>query len=53
MAKELGVHCVAEGAEEKSQVEILRELGCNAVQGYYYSKPITAEQFEEKYLHCS
>lgn len=51
MAKELGVHCIAEGAEEQAQINILRELECELVQGYYYSKPITAEQFEEKYLH--
>ncbi len=52
MAKELGVHCIAEGAEEYAQVLVLRALGCETVQGYYYSKPIPVESFEEKYLKC-
>jgi EAL domain-containing protein (putative c-di-GMP-specific phosphodiesterase class I) len=34
-----GYSVVAEGVEEKEQVDILNELGCNIVQGYYYSKP--------------
>lgn len=50
MAKELGVSCVAEGAEEENQILALRELGCEIVQGYYYSRPIPMEEFEEKYL---
>lgn len=50
MARELGMHCVAEGAEEYAQVHALGELGCDVVQGYYYSKPIPVEEFEEKYL---
>lgn len=52
MAKELGIHCIAEGAEEYAQVLTLRDLGCEMVQGYYYSKPIPTEEFEEKYLQC-
>lgn len=50
MARELGVTCVAEGAEDRNQVLALKELGCEIVQGYYYSKPIPVEEFEEKYL---
>ncbi len=50
MAQELGVACVAEGAEEQNQVLALRELGCQIVQGYYYSRPVPVEEFEEKYL---
>lgn len=50
MAKELGVSCVAEGAEEQNQILALQELGCEIVQGYYYSRPIPVEEFEEKYL---
>ena len=53
LAKELGFVCLAEGAEEKSQIERLRELGCELIQGYYYSKPIPMEEFEEKYLPTS
>lgn len=50
MAKEMGIHCIAEGAEEYEQILALRDLGCETVQGYYYSKPISMESFEEKYL---
>ena len=50
LAKELGFSCLAEGAEQKGQVEKLRMLGCEVVQGYYYSKPIPVKDFESKYL---
>ncbi len=50
MAKELGIDSIAEGVEEYAQVEALREWGCEMVQGYYYSKPIAIDEFEEKYL---
>lgn len=50
MAKELGIYCVAEGVEDNVQVQALRELGCAVLQGYYFSKPLSAEVFEEKYL---
>ncbi len=50
MAREMGVHCVAEGTEEYAQIVALRELGCEIVQGYYYSKPLPVREFEEKYL---
>ena len=50
LAKELGFVCLAEGAENKNQVDRLRELGCEIIQGYYYSKPIPISEYEEKYL---
>ncbi len=50
MAKDLGIPCLAEGVEEYAQVEVLRQLGCQTIQGYYYSKPIDMESFEEKYM---
>ena len=50
MAKELGIHSIAEGAEEREQIVALRELGCEKIQGYYYSKPIPVEDFEMQYL---
>jgi len=30
---------------------VLRALGCEMIQGYYYSKPISVDEFEERYLH--
>lgn len=50
LAKELNFVCLAEGAEEKGQIDKLRELGCEVVQGYYYSKPMPIDEFEKKYL---
>ena len=50
LAKELKFMCLAEGAESKPQVDRLRELGCEIIQGYYYSKPIPIKEYEEKYL---
>ena len=50
LAKELKFVCLAEGAEKKSQVDKLRELGCDLIQGYYYSKPIPMAEYESKYL---
>ena len=50
LAKELGFVCLAEGAEIKSQVERLRDLGCEIIQGYYYSKPVPISEYDEKYL---
>ncbi len=50
LAKELGLLCLAEGAESKDQVDRLATLGCDVIQGYYYSKPIPIAEFEDKYL---
>ena len=50
LAKELGFVCLAEGAESKPQIDRLRDLGCEIIQGYYYSKPIPITEYEEKYL---
>jgi EAL domain-containing protein (putative c-di-GMP-specific phosphodiesterase class I)/GGDEF domain-containing protein len=50
LAKELDFVCLAEGAERKCQTDKLRELGCEVIQGYYYSKPIPLTEYEEKYL---
>ena len=48
MIKDLRFTCLAEGAETKEQVDLLREFGCEIVQGYYYSKPLTVEDYEKK-----
>lgn len=50
MAKGLGLSIVAEGVDSDSQLAVLRNLGCNTVQGYYYEKPMNIEQLEEKYF---
>ncbi|MCR5179149.1 MAG: bifunctional diguanylate cyclase/phosphodiesterase [Lachnospiraceae bacterium] len=50
LAKELGFVCLAEGAESRIQIDRLRDLGCEIIQGYYYSKPIPLGEYEERYL---
>ena len=51
LSKELGFVCLAEGAETRSQVDRLKELGCEIIQGYYFSKPIPISEYEQKYLY--
>ena len=50
LAKELEFVCLAEGAEKKSQVDKLRKLGCDLIQGYYYSRPIPIAEYERRYI---
>lgn len=49
LAKELGYKTVSEGVEYKEQCEMLCVLGVDAIQGFYYSKPLPEEEFE-KYM---
>ena len=46
MAHAIGSKVVAEGAETKEQVDALREMGCDYIQGFYFSKPLPQEEFE-------
>ncbi len=46
MAQPLGLEVVAEGVETPQQMEYLRERGCDIAQGYFFTQPLTAEQFE-------
>lgn len=45
MARDLGIVTVAEGIETKEYVDFLKSIKCDIVQGYYYSKPVPAEEF--------
>lgn len=49
LAKSLNMNIVAEGIETEEQVKFLRTTECDLIQGYYYSKPISASDFE-KYM---
>ena len=42
----LGLDVIAEGVETETQLELLRELGCDAAQGYAIGRPVSEEQFE-------
>lgn len=47
MAKTLGLSVLAEGVETKEQADMLLGFGCNEMQGYYFSKPVPASEYEE------
>ena len=47
MAKKLNLTVVCEGVETSEQVNFLREVGCDFAQGYFYSKPIPQDRFDE------
>lgn len=47
IAEFLDVPVVAEGVEEEEQLNVLRQMGCDIVQGYYFSPPLPAERFGE------
>ncbi len=51
MCQNLGdIPTLAEGIEDENQVEALKELKCNLGQGYLYSRPISVEEFCEKFM---
>lgn len=50
MVKGLGYQVICEGIETKDQVDLMRSLGCDAAQGFWFSKAISTEAFEEKYM---
>lgn len=50
MAKSLNLRVIAEGVESLGESEILKGLGCDEVQGYYYGKPMPMDEIKQKYL---
>ena len=60
MARGLGMKIVAEGIESPDKIDFLRKIGCDIIQGYVYSKPLSISEFEKyvknyipKYLPAS
>lgn len=47
MAKDLDMITVAEGVEDENQSKVLKNMGCDIVQGFYYAKPMPAASFEK------
>ena len=50
IARYLKVPVVAEGVETENQLRLLKSAGCDLVQGYYFSPPLNAADFEQKIL---
>lgn len=48
MAKALNIHTLTEGVETEEQKNFLNEVGCERIQGYYYSKPDTLDNLKHK-----
>lgn len=48
IAKDIGINIIAEGVETKEQLEELKELGCDSIQGFYYDKPLPKHEFEKR-----
>lgn len=51
MAKWLNIPVIAEGVERSDQVEFLRSVGCEYIQGYYFGRPMPGSQYNELLVH--
>lgn len=47
MAKWLNIPVIAEGVDKAEQVDFLRSVGCDFIQGFYYAKPMPAKEYEK------
>jgi EAL domain-containing protein (putative c-di-GMP-specific phosphodiesterase class I) len=47
IAEFMQIPVIAEGVETKAQYDLLRKSGCDIIQGYYFSKPVSPEDFEK------
>jgi len=50
MAANLGMKVTAEGVETRSEYETIRDMGVDLIQGYYFGRPISIEDFAKTYL---
>lgn len=53
LSRGLNLEVVAEGAEDAAQVAFLKENGCDLVQGFYFSKPLPAAEFEARLIEAT
>ena len=51
LASDFCLHTVAEGVEERAQLVVLQDLGCDSVQGFYYARPLPPDQMEASLVH--
>ena len=50
LAQSLNLRVIAEGVETQGQYDLLRQSGCDEMQGYFFSRPLALADFEAKYL---
>ena len=53
LARHLGMSVLAEGVETHAQLQALQSFGCDEIQGYYFSKPLSADYFYEMLINDS
>lgn len=53
MSQDIGLDIIAEGVETSDQARFLSECGCDSAQGFYYSKPIPADEFDKKLVEIN
>lgn len=51
LAKRLNIETVVEGVETEENLELISSLGCDMAQGYYFSRPLSVKDFEDKYIN--
>jgi len=50
MGHTLDLKVLAEGVEDASQIIVLKNIGCDVVQGYYYNRPMPVKEFDKKWI---
>jgi EAL domain-containing protein (putative c-di-GMP-specific phosphodiesterase class I) len=53
MSHSLGMHVIAEGVEQKEHMQMLLQMHCDHVQGFYISRPMPAAKFEDFIRHST
>ena len=53
MARHLRIHTVAEGVESREQAQMLKEMGCDSLQGFYFSPAIRSHELIHWWQNCS
>lgn len=51
MSKQLGIRVISEGVETQTQVDFLKEVGCDMAQGYFFARPMPIKEFERLAFH--
>ncbi|MBJ7539506.1 sensor domain-containing protein [Marinomonas transparens] len=51
LAQQLGMTTIAEGVETKAQLDALKNIGCDDIQGYFISRPIPPDEFQTTFLN--
>jgi EAL domain-containing protein (putative c-di-GMP-specific phosphodiesterase class I) len=50
LQKLLGLSVIAEGIGDRATADLLRSMGCEEGQGYYFGRPMSAAEFEDRFL---